>query len=581
MRNRLNGPLGFALLLTACLANPAHGDGPPMPLLANGSFEQEGQASPPHWQLENGAAWVKHQAHRGKYFLRATSVTALRACQSDPVTLQPNIDYRLEGWIRSADGEARLGLDLLDAGGRVVRSIEAPRVDKVSEWQYVAVQFKADAPQVRVWFVATGTCDLDDVSIGPAAIGYLGNRDVQPDAKGRIGLWGEEKEASVAAGNRGGAHRSDPEVRRRQLPSLLVESSADWYAISSVNYPLPAFTDRIQLSAWARSEGAASAQILACWMDDMQRVVRVDAGPQVRGTDWQKITLDVETPPTGESSAVAEREKAGKPHTLRLVALARGGRVWFDDFELLEMPSQRPIMQALVNQVGYELDGPKSAVLATNFFPTDGTTLKVQLIDTGGKIALEKDVACSGRIYGGTRDDWGWYFWRCDFSELAQPGTYRVVGVGGGANGQSFPFVVERGAVLNQTAATAVDFFFVQRCGFEVPGWHKACHLDDARLADGTHRDVTGGWHSAGDYNKPMWQFGDSRRQLRAGDFVRRAAATVRALRPRQVRPGRCAGRSLVGGQISGQDAKSGRWFDVRRRAARTRPHVDELEGSG
>ena len=42
------------------------------------------------------------------------------------------------------------------------------------------------------------------------------------------------------------------------------------------------------------------------------------------------------------------------------------------------------------------------------------------------------------------------------------------------------------------------------------PGWHKACHLDDAKLPDGTHLDVTGGWHSAGDYNKPMWQFGDS-----------------------------------------------------------------------
>jgi hypothetical protein len=55
-----------------------------------------------------------------------------------------------------------------------------------------------------------------------------------------------------------------------------------------------------------------------------------------------------------------------------------------------------------------------------------------------------------------------------------------------------------------------VDFFFVQRCGFDVPGWHKACHLDDAKLPDGTHVDVTGGWHSAGDYNKPMWQFGDS-----------------------------------------------------------------------
>ena len=77
--------------------------------------------------------------------------------------------------------------------------------------------------------------------------------------------------------------------------------------------------------------------------------------------------------------------------------------------------------------------------------------------------------------------------------------------------------MIERGAILKQTAADAVDFFFVQRCGFDVPGWHKACHLDDAKLPDGTHLDVTGGWHSAGDYNKPMWQFGDSGVQLCAG----------------------------------------------------------------
>ena len=60
-----------------------------------------------------------------------------------------------------------------------------------------------------------------------------------------------------------------------------------------------------------------------------------------------------------------------------------------------------------------------------------------------------------------------------------------------------------------ETAQNAVDFFFIQRCGFEVPGWHNACHLDDANLPDGRHLDATGGWHSAGDYNKLMYEHGD------------------------------------------------------------------------
>jgi hypothetical protein len=174
------------------------------------------------------------------------------------------------------------------------------------------------------------------------------------------------------------------------------------------------------------------------------------------------------------------------------------------------MRPRTPVLRVFVNQVGYEVAGPKSAVVASNFFPTTGTTLEVQLITSDGQEVMAKQVACAGRIHGGKSNDWGWYFWRVDFSDWQTAGEYRVVCQGTEVRGESFPFVVERGVLLNETAQSAVDFFFVQRCGFDVPGWHKACHLDDAKLPDGTHLDATGGWHSAGDYNKPMWQFGDS-----------------------------------------------------------------------
>lgn len=57
----------------------------------------------------------------------------------------------------------------------------------------------------------------------------------------------------------------------------------------------------------------------------------------------------------------------------------------------------------------------------------------------------------------------------------------------------------------------AMRFFYYQRCNYEVqevvPGYpgHAACHLDDAEVWNGTawvHKDLTGGWHDAGDYNK-------------------------------------------------------------------------------
>jgi hypothetical protein len=310
-------------------------------------------------------------------------------------------------------------------------------------------------------------------------------------------MWSEEKEETVAPGKRAGMHRSDPTVKRRELASLMVESTGAWYAISSVNYGLPAFTDKIELSGWARADAGATGQILAIWTDDMQKVVRIDAGPETHGDEWKRLQFKPGAPPQRAAS-------------VRLVALARGGRVWFDNFDHLHLRPQKPVLCVFANQVGYELAGPKSAVLATNFFPDDSTTLSVQLLSSDGKKVLEKQVPCAGRIYGGRPDDWGWYFWRADFSDWQKAGDYLLASSANGVSGESFPFVVEQGAILNRTAKDAVDFFFVQRCGFEVPGWHKACHLDDAKLPDGGHLDVAGGWHSAGDYNKPMWQFGDS-----------------------------------------------------------------------
>jgi hypothetical protein len=483
--------IGCASIVVALNVRLVHGDAT-QPLLVNGSFE-DGQDEPLDWSRTPHGSWKIGAAHRGRRFARAAADE--RGWESKPASLSPQADYRLEGWIRSKDGNARLGVDLMDERNQLVRLVEAPRFADVSDWRYVAVEFTADAAQAKVWLA--GPADFDDVSLTAVQVSYLGNRDVQPDARGRIGFWDEEKDAATAPGTRAGAHRSDPTTKRRALASLMVQSTADWYAVCSVNYNVPAFTERIEFSGWGRTDVGATAQLLACWMDDLQRVLRVDAGPETSGSDWQRLALTVDSPP--ESAA-----------TVRLVALARGGQVWFDEFDLLHLRPRKPILRVLANQVGYALTGPKSAVVASNFFPAGATTLGVHLVEARGDPVLKKEVPCAGRIYSGRPDDWGWYFWRVDFSEYQKPGEYRLECHSDAARGESFPFVIERGAIANRTAASAVDFFFVQRCGFDVPGWHAACHLDDAKLPDGTHLDVTGGWHSAGDYNKPMWQFGDS-----------------------------------------------------------------------
>jgi hypothetical protein len=484
----------IVLVIVAARAIYCYGEPAPA-ILGNGSFE-DGQDAPVAWTPPAGGKWEIDLPHRGQRYARVDAPESQR-WESKTISISSDNDFRLEGWLRASAGQARLGVDLLDADGRLLRSIAAPPVEGLAEWRYVAVEFNASAAQAKVWLAGRGPADFDDIALAPIAVSYLGNRDLQPDAKGRIGLWDEEKDPTIAPGERAGSHRSDPTAKRRDVPSLLVECTAAWYAVSSVNYGLPEFTNRLEISAWARTDESATAQILACWMDDGQQVIGVNAGPELRASEWQHLKFTLESWPKNA-------------HTVRLVALARGGRVWFDDCNLLHLHPAKPVLRVFVNQVGYELAGTKTAVVASNFFPAESTTLNVQLVGSNGDVVLEKQASCSGRIYSGQPDDWGWYFWRVDFNELQKLDDYRIVCQYGETRGESFPFVVERSAILRETATNAVDFFFVQRCGCEVPGWHAACHLDDAKLPNGSRIDATGGWHSAGDYNKPMWQFGDS-----------------------------------------------------------------------
>src|SRR5205823_288674 len=133
-------------------------------------------------------------------------------------------------------------------------------------------------------------------------------------------------------------------------------------------------------------ENSASGQILACWTDDRQNVLRLDSSDSVRGSDWQVVSL---TPPAPPSNAMA----------VRLVAVARSGKMWFDDFDLLRLRPRQKSLRIFVNQVGYELAAPKSAIVAANFFPRDGTTVNFQLLTPKGKSVWKHDIPCSGRVF--------------------------------------------------------------------------------------------------------------------------------------------------------------------------------------
>jgi endoglucanase len=151
-----------------------------------------------------------------------------------------------------------------------------------------------------------------------------------------------------------------------------------------------------------------------------------------------------------------------------------------------------------LNTFGFLPDAPKRASVAA-----ECSGFRVVCDANGGE-------ALAGKAAPAVKDgETGESIAVLDFSALAAPGVYRldVPGVG-----RSAPFKV--GAdVYNEPFRTATRAMYLWRCGTAVSGTHDGqtfahgpCHLDDAFLdfVGGGHvkKDLAGGWHDAGDYNK-------------------------------------------------------------------------------
>ena len=150
--------------------------------------------------------------------------------------------------------------------------------------------------------------------------------------------------------------------------------------------------------------------------------------------------------------------------------------------------------QIFVNQCGYL---PRMAKKAT--FRSDGPT-GFSVVSTDGRrvyraTATErvKTVSAGETVYVG------------DFSAVTEPGRYYLLADNGG---ESDTFEIADG-VYGEVFEKAFSFFYLQRCGCALSPSragafaHKACHTGLA-VVYGTaeKREVSGGWHDAGDYGR-------------------------------------------------------------------------------
>lgn len=156
------------------------------------------------------------------------------------------------------------------------------------------------------------------------------------------------------------------------------------------------------------------------------------------------------------------------------------------------------IESVFVNQVGYLPQGEK-------YFITTIPTQEFYLLDQDGakvftgtvELRIEEDPSTGYRLYKG------------DFSAYTEPGDYMIQLDNGE---QSYSFVIGQD-IYNDVAKKSILSFYYQRCGLDLPEEyagdfaHEACHTREGIFhssvdeSEGT-REVSGGWHDAGDYGR-------------------------------------------------------------------------------
>lgn len=171
------------------------------------------------------------------------------------------------------------------------------------------------------------------------------------------------------------------------------------------------------------------------------------------------------------------------------------GVLYLDDIKFDGLGSF-PVM-IIIPQPGFEAKGLKEAVIFSH------QTLEKK----------EFAVHCDGKkMFSGELKYWGKsefdrHAYTADFSSLKKYGKYILNVVDGDNHFKSHEFEIKDNLYLDYAKLTS-NFYYVQRQGVDIPGWHKANFLDDAALWDPVkrkvvgHRDVSGGWQDAGDPSK-------------------------------------------------------------------------------
>lgn len=159
-------------------------------------------------------------------------------------------------------------------------------------------------------------------------------------------------------------------------------------------------------------------------------------------------------------------------------------------------------VQILVNHIGYELNGPKHAIIQSTE-KLDFNEFLVIDYNTG------KEVFKGKTVYQGTVSKWkNWIYHTMDFDNLKSEGAFYITCKTGDNIFCSYPFSIEKNIILKNTVSDVIYYFKGQRCSGLLD------KADSNIQFDGNETktiNAHGGWYDAtGDYGKHLSHLSNS-----------------------------------------------------------------------
>ncbi|MGN6647499.1 MAG: glycoside hydrolase family 9 protein [Cytophaga sp.] len=201
------------------------------------------------------------------------------------------------------------------------------------------------------------------------------------------------------------------------------------------------------------------------------------------------VTLDFTNKFTASGGATVDKTKISKiVFFFNPGGTSYSSAVTFDDVTVGDPIVSTP-GNIVLNQVGYELNGTKTAIFTNSANSLAATTFDI--LSSTNAVVYTGNIVSKGAVTGWTNR----YFWELNFSNFQTAGIYKIrVGTK-----VSYPFEIGQNILFSKTAFSVVDFF---------KGMRSTNNADKTLSFYGPRNDqvnVYGGWRDAtGDPGKHM-----------------------------------------------------------------------------